>query len=265
MRVITLTTDFGLVDNYVGAMKGVILRVAPQVHIVDITHLTPPQDIRRAMTVLQGIVPYYAPDTIHVVVVDPGVGSERRPLAIQTPQGFFVGPDNGVFAQVIAAAGSYITIVHLNNPAYWLPGVSRTFHGRDIFAPVAAHLANDVPLALLGTPISDPVMLPLLHAERLPDGRIRGHIVAIDHFGNLISDVPAAWLVGAHWRFDIAGRRIDGLSHTYAAAAPGQLLALIGSSDQLEVAVRNGSAAQQLGVQVGEPIEAVAHDTVRSA
>lgn len=268
MSVITLTTDFGQSDSYVGAMKGVILGIAPQACIVDISHQAPPQDVRRAIAILQGIVPYYPPDTIHVVVVDPGVGSQRRPIAIRTAQGVFVGPDNGVFTRVIAdaaASGSLFAILHLDNPTYWLPAVSWTFHGRDIFAPVAAHLAAGAPFASLGTPIDDPVTLPLSQPQRLLDGRIRGQIVAVDHFGNLISDVPAEWLASRHWRFHIAGQLVDGLCQTYAAAAPGQLLALIGSGGQLEIAVRNGSAAQQLGVQADEPIEAIVHDTERNS
>jgi hypothetical protein len=248
-------------------MKGVILRIAPQVHIVDITHQVPPQDVRRATAILDDIVPYYPSDAIHVVVVDPGVGSQRRPIVICGTQGVFVGPDNGVFSHTIVHAktvGVTLTTWHLDNPAYWLPTVSRTFHGRDIFAPVAAYLAIGVPCASLGTPIDNPMTLPVSPPQRLPSGRIRGQIIAIDHFGNLISDVPAAWLAGKRWHFQIASQWVDGLSETYADAAPGQMLALIGSSGKLEIAVRNGSAAQQLGVQPGEPIEAMAHDIKRN-
>lgn len=268
MGIITLTTDFGLSDSYVGAMKGVILRIAPDARLVDITHLAPPQDIVRASAILQGIVPYYPPETVHVVVIDPGVGSERRPIAVRTAQGFFVGPDNGVFTRVIADAvdaGSPPGIRHLDNPSYWLPAISWTFHGRDIFAPVAAHLASGAAFEDLGPVIDDPVLLSLSSAARRPDGSIRGRIVSVDHFGNLVSDVPAGWLAGRSWRFHIAGRLINGLSPTYAAVAPGEILALIGSSGQLEIAVRNGSAAQQLGVQAGEPIAAMPHDIEHNA
>lgn len=266
MSIITLTTDFGLADSYVGAMKGVILRIAPQAQLVDITHQAPPQDVRAAMAILQGVVPYFPATAVHLVVVDPGVGSRRRPIAIRTEQGVFVGPDNGVFTPVIAAAGdSSIAVLHLDNPAFWLPTISHTFHGRDLFAPVAAHLAAGTPFEAVGAPIHDPVLLPLSAPRRQAGGRIRGQVVYVDHFGNLISDVPAEWLAGRSWQFYIAGRRVDGLSQTYAAVEPGQLLALIGSSGQLEVAVRNGSAAQQLGVSAGEPIEADTHDIMRNA
>ena len=262
MSIITLTTDFGLADSYVGVMKGVILRIAAQAQLIDITHLVPPQDVRAAMTILQSVLPYFPPTAIHLVVVDPGVGSQRRPIAIRASQGVFVGPDNGVFTPVIAAATSSSppTILHLDNPAYWLPAISRTFHGRDIFAPVAAHLAAGTPFEAVGAPIHDPIMLPLSEPQRLSGGSIRGQIITIDHFGNLVSDVPAAWLAGRRWRFRIAGQQIGDLSQAYAAVEPGQLVALIGSSGQLEIAMRNGNAARQLGLRVGEPIEALAHD-----
>lgn len=273
MSVITLTTDFGLADSYVGAMKGVILTIAPAARIVDISHMLPPQDILRAAQFVQEFVPYFPAGAIHVVVVDPGVGSDRRPIAVRTATATFVGPDNGLFSQVLAAgdpraqagegpepasgqAAGATEVIWLNKAAYWLPQVSHTFHGRDVFAPVAAHLAAGVPFAALGTPITDAVVLPAVYPTRRSDGVVCGRIVYADHFGNLVSNLPAEWLAGRRWVFRLAGGQVAGLSQTYADVPSGQLLALIGSSGRLEIAVRNGSAAAQLGVQAGEPIEA---------
>lgn len=273
MSVITLTTDFGLADSYVGAMKGVILTIAPAARIVDISHMLPPQDILRAAQFVREFVPYFPASAIHVVVVDPGVGSDRRPIAVRTATATFVGPDNGLFSHVLAAgdpraqagegsepvsgqAAGATEVIWLNKAAYWLPQVSHTFHGRDIFAPVAAHLAAGVPFAALGTPITDAVVLQAVYPTRQPDGVVCGRIVYADHFGNLVSNLPAEWLAGRRWVFRLAGRQVAGPSQTYADVPSGQLLALIGSSGRLEIAVRNGSAAAQLGVQAGEPIEA---------
>jgi len=238
VTVITLTTDFGLADSYVAAMKGVILRIVADATLVDISHLVPAQDVRRGSAVLRDAAPYFPAGTIHIAVVDPGVGSARRPIAVRTPQATFVGPDN---------------------PQVWLPAVSHTFHGRDIFAPVAAHLAAGMPFERLGTLVDDPVLLHAAVPQRLPNGAIRGHIETIDHFGNLVSDIPANWLAGSPWTIHIAGLAIPGLSATYAQVPPGAVLALIGSSGGLEVAVRNGDAAAHLRVQPGEPIEARPH------
>lgn len=258
MPIITLTTDFGLADSYVAAMKGVILSIAPQATVVDITHLIAPQNVREAAYVLATALPYFPPDTVHVAIVDPGVGSARRPLAAQVGSSYLVGPDNGVFSYALPA-GQPAVCVHLNNPAYWLPRVSRTFHGRDIFSPVAAHLANGVPLAMLGAPIDDPMCFDIQPARRELDGTLYGQIIHVDHFGNLVSNIPGDWLAGRLWSARIAGQPIAGPSLTYAAAAPGQLLALVSSDGTLEVALRDGSAAERLGVQAGEPITVHPH------
>lgn len=268
MTIITLTTDFGLVDSYVAIMKGVILGIAPGVRIVDNTHGIPPQNVQAAAYALQRIRLYFPPGTIHVAVVDPGVGSARRPLTIRSSQAYYVGPDNGLFSEALTEIAGRLpqnsdkapAVICLDNPAYWLPTVSQTFHGRDIFAPVAAHLAAGAPFEALGSPIGDPVILASTQPARLDDGRIRGQIVHVDHFGNLLSDVPAEWLAGRRWTFAIADQEVAGLSPAYATAAPGHLLALIGSSGALEIAVRDGSAAERLEVQAGEPIEARSND-----
>lgn len=258
MTIITLLTDFGLSDSYVAAMKGVIAGIAPQATVIDITHQIAPQNVRAAAYVLATALPYFPPGTIHVAIVDPGVGSARRPMAAQVGGYTLVGPDNGVFTYALPA-GQPAICVHLDNPAYWLPAVSRTFHGRDIFSPVAAHLANGAPLAALGAPIDNPVLFDVQPPRREPDGSLRGQIVHVDRFGNLVSNIPGGWLAGKLWIVRIAGQQVVGPSLTYAAAAPGQLLALVSSDGTLEIALRDGSAAARLGVAAGEPIEAAPH------
>lgn len=253
MSVITLTTDFGQRDAYVGAMKGVILGINPQATLVDLSHEITPQAVEEAAYVLWTACPYFPSGTVHVVVVDPGVGSARRPIAIQTERAFFVGPDNGVFSYVLATEGPGL-VVHLTNPRYWRPQVSSTFHGRDIFAPVAAHLSLGVPIGELGEPIEDPVILPLARPEGRGD-QVVGRVVHVDHFGNVITNLEPAHLpAGQDLVIQVAGHRVQGLSPTYSAARPGELVALWGSDGLLEIAVREGNAAALLGIRVGDPV-----------
>lgn len=258
MPIITLTTDFGLQDAYVGAMKGVILSIAPGATIVDITHCIPPQAVAQAAFILAAAAPYFPTGTVHVVVVDPGVGGQRRPIAVQTAQAVFVAPDNGVLTPILqsgASGGSPMAVIHLTRREYWLPQVSHTFHGRDIFAPVAAYLARGVPITSLGEPISDPVVLDLPQPRRMPDGSLEGQVVYVDQFGNLVTNIPAEWLDRAvQWRIEVAGHTVERLSATYSDVPSGHLLALIGSVGALELAVREGSAARALGVSIGEPV-----------
>lgn len=253
MTIITLTTDFGLADGYVGAMKGVILSLAPQVRLVDLSHEIAPQAVRQAAYVLSRAVPFFPAGTLHVAVVDPGVGGVRRPLLVTTPHAAFVGPDNGLFTFALADPAAQVWA--LDRSEYWLPAVSRTFHGRDIFAPVAAHLANGVLPQDLGSPITDAVRLAPLLAERIGNNRIRGHVVHVDRFGNLISNVPGAWIATGRWQCAIASQRIACSGDTYSAVEPGELLALVSSDGTVEVAVREGNAAQVLQVTTGQPIE----------
>jgi S-adenosylmethionine hydrolase len=256
--VITLTTDFGQKDGYVGTMKGVILSIAPLARIVDISHDIRPQDLRQAMYILSTAVPYFPPSTVHVVVVDPGVGSARRPIAVRTGSAYYVAPDNGVLSYPLGEPDS--SVVHLDCAEYWLPVVSNTFHGRDIFSPVGAHLAAGVPFHVLGTEISDAITLPLPQPERLADGSLRGQVQHADRFGNLITDIPMSWLAeGMGWRFEIAGRRIAGLSITYAAVARGELIALAGSDGLLEISIREGNAAETLPASAGTVVTAMPH------
>ncbi len=256
--MITLLTDFGTVDAYAGILHGVILCINPQAAIVDLTHNIAAQDVQAAAFALSTAYSYFRADTVHVAVVDPGVGGERRGIAVRTPRGTFVAPDNGVLSYVLARE-SVGEMVHLTNARYWLSPLSNTFHARDLFAPVAAHLSLGVPVSEMGSALQDPVRFALSEARIGEDGRISGQVLHVDRFGNLITNVPGAWLsVGRSWRVRVADRDVRGPLQAYVRAADGDLLGLIGSSGYLEIAMRNGSAADalQLGrgaeVQVGE-------------
>lgn len=256
-RVITLTTDFGVRDAYVGTMKGVILGINPEATIVDLCHEIVPQDVRQGALALYNACRYFPVGTIHVAVVDPGVGSERRPIAVGTSQAVFVGPDNGVFSLVVGGweRRSEVTIVHLTEPRFWLPEVSSTFHGRDIFSPVAAHLSLGVPLEALGQVVDDMVRLSLPQPEVRDDGTILAQVLRIDRFGNVITSVPEGLVAEEDVSaVEIGGRQISRLSHTYSQVESGALVALIGSEGFLEVAVRDGNAARTLEVAVGAPV-----------
>ncbi len=251
MSIIALTTDFGLADGFVGIMKGVILGIAPHARLVDLTHDIEPQNVRQALFILARATPYFPAGTIHLAVVDPGVGSQRRPLLVTTARASYVGPDNGLFSQALAEPGAQAW--ELDRPRYWLPRISRTFHGRDIFAPVAAHLANGVTPEQLARPIGDPVRIALPEPSRQPDGSVIGEIVHVDRFGNLISNIPAPWVADGRWRCQIAGQNAV-LATTYADVAVGTLVGVISSGETVELAVRNGNAARLLNVGVGETV-----------
>jgi S-adenosylmethionine hydrolase len=250
MTIITLTTDFGSADGYVGAMKGVILGIAPNVRLVDLSHEIAAQDVRGAEYVLGRAAAFFPAGTVHLAVVDPGVGSRRRPLLITTPQAIYVGPDNGLFTFALDEAQA--AVFELDQPEFWLPNISRTFHGRDIFAPVAAHVTCGVAPRTLGSPISDPVRLPTVAPQRRADGHVAGHIIHVDRFGNLITDIPGGWVDEGRWCVEIAGRQVSQFGATYEVAETGTLLVLVSSAGTLEIAARDGNAAAQLGVGVGE-------------
>jgi len=254
--LITLLTDFGTRDPYVAAMKGVILAVNPEAELVDLSHEVPPQDIAAGAFFLAAAVPYFPTGTIHLAVVDPGVGTARRGLAAKAGGHFLVGPDNGLFHLVFRET-SALTVVSLENPAYFRPEVSPTFHGRDIFAPVAAHLSLGVPLPELGPPLREPVRLPFPEPV-FSDTRVEGQIVAVDRFGNLVSNIPwealKHWLTGRPFRLHLGSLVLTNLSRTYADAAPGEALALVGSHGYLEIACNQASAAGSLGLGVGAAV-----------
>jgi S-adenosylmethionine hydrolase len=273
--LVTLTTDFGTADGYVGTMKGVILGIAPDARLVDLSHEIAPQDVRQAAYVLYTAYPFFPPHTVHLVVVDPGVGSARRPIGLRTPAGYFVGPDNGVFSYVMAREPVEV-VVELSDPRYRLPQVSHTFHGRDVFAPAAAHLAAGLFITALGPPVLDPVTFPLPRLEVSPD-TITGEVLHADHFGNVITSIgKLVWsgdeLVLEPAFHDVtgkeqvrfkaieativaAGQEIAGVFRTYAEVKPGAVLALVSSEGYLEIAVREGSAAQKLRLHTGDTVE----------
>lgn len=257
MVIISLLTDFGLIDGYPGIMKGVIYSIAPAVRIADVTHLISPQNVREGAIAVSRSYRYFPAGSIHVAVVDPGVGTYRRPLAMRLGDHYFVGPDNGLFSLVIQEARAKqlpCQIVFANNQEYWLPKPSNVFHGRDIFAPVAAHLGTGVGLDQLGEPVDDPILLPFPSPLITPHS-IQGEVIAVDHFGNLSTNIldtdipqPQSCTV------EIAGRTIRGLVKTFGDRPAGELIALIGTDHDLSISIVNGNAQAELSAGVGEKI-----------
>jgi len=258
MPTITLLTDFGTSDTYVGQMKGVIASIAPDTPVIDLTHEVPPQDVLAGAIELDGAVDAFPEGTIHVGVVDPGVGSHRRPIAMQTDRFTFVGPDNGLFTAV-AQRSDRCQAVALTECAYFRSRISATFHGRDVFAPAAAHLATGVALNKLGGPIPCPHRLELPQPTMSGD-TLHGRVLLIDHFGNLITNITSRELQshavadGDAMRTTVGEARIDGLSQTFSDVAEGEPVAYLGSGGRLEIAIRNGDAARSLSVRRGEPV-----------
>ncbi len=257
MPIITLTTDFGYRDGFVGTVKGVILGIAPDVQLVDLTHSISPQNILEGAMVLWRAAPFFSPGTVHLAIVDPGVGTQRRPLAARIRDQFFVGPDNGLFTLFMEDAekrGEDSIFINLNNPKYFLPKVSFTFHGRDIFGPIAAHLVKGVKLEALGDRIMDPVRIKMLKPEKTADGWI-AHITMVDVFGNLTTDLPANDVIDkGKVEFRLCGKTIHGMVESYSIKHPGDLIALVNSENYVEVSTVNGSAAQTLNAKAGDPI-----------
>lgn len=264
--VITLTTDFGLADSYVSEMKGVIIGLNPQARIVDITHAVQPQHLLQAVFLTQSAWPAFSNGSIHVAVVDPGVGTSRRAIALATPRGCVLGPDNGVLSaalpnEALPSAESGLVEVALpsschastiTNLQYLREPVSATFHGRDVFAPAAAHLSLGVSIEELGEPVDSVLAFPPLRARPRTDGTLAGKVIHIDHFGNAITDVQARDLPAGPFKAELSGRRISGLAMTYAGGEG--LIALVGGSGYLEIALPNGSAADALQIQIGDSV-----------
>jgi S-adenosylmethionine hydrolase len=253
-RPIFFLTDFGLADTYVGIVKAVILGIAPDARIVDLTHDVPAQDVPAGAFALLTAAPYLPPDAIVLAVVDPGVGTARRPIAVQAEGRTFVGPDNGLLSWAIGDAAACVV---LDRPELWLPAVSSTFHGRDLFGPVAAHVPRGVPIAEMGSPGGAIQLIPFPTPRRDQDaiGRtaaVRGEVVHVDRYGNLVTSLGAADLMPDQV-VTIAGRTIEGLAPHFQGGE-GVVIALLGSAGLLEIAVPNGSAALKLGVGVGEPV-----------
>ncbi len=258
MTIITLLTDFGLKDGYVGVMKGVIWGIASQAQLADITHQIQPQNVSEAALALGRVASFFPAGTIHLAVVDPGVGTQRRPIAARLGEQFFVGPDNGLCTLLVEQAHqakAQVQFVHLDRPQYWLAEISKVFHGRDIFSPAAAHLANGVPLAELGSPIQDPRLLEFLQPQRAAAGW-RGQVVLVDNFGNLSTNLTSQHVAGMKSPLvRIAGRQIHGLVSTFGNAQPGELVAMFGEADDLTVSIVNGDASAVLSIGAGEPVE----------
>jgi S-adenosyl-L-methionine hydrolase (adenosine-forming) len=254
--VVAFLTDFGTRDHYVGAMKGALLGVCPDATLVDLTHEVPPQDVLGGALELAAAYRFFPEGTIFVAVVDPGVGSRRRAIAAEAGAYRFVAPDNGVLTVVLREA-TPVRVVELSNPRYARDTVSRTFEGRDRFAPAAGWLARGVPLAAFGGEVSDYLLLDIPVVE-VRDNRVEGVVLRVDRFGNLITNIDRAAFErasrGKHTVLTVAGATIAGVVSTYAEAPEGELCALFGSSGHLEIAVRNGSAAALLAVGRCAPV-----------
>jgi S-adenosylmethionine hydrolase len=271
--VITLTTDFGYKDAYVASMKGVILGINPEASLVDISHSVKPQNILQAAFILSTTYRYFSKKSIHLVVVDPDVGSERRAIILRTPAASFVAPDNGVLSYIIQQSiiepvvkkgrlsikggikpGEHIEVVHITNPRFWRSKISPTFHGRDIFAPVAAALSLGFPPIEFGESLTSVEMLPIPCPGKRPDGSLAGHVIHIDNFGNLITDIQRENLppTGKVDTIEINNRFISGLVHTYSEG--NGLIALIGSSGYVELSLKGGNAASLLESKIGDEV-----------
>jgi S-adenosyl-L-methionine hydrolase (adenosine-forming) len=243
MSIITLLTDFGTADGYVAEMKGVLCTAVPTVVLVDLSHDIPAHDVEVARLAVARYWQRFPPGTVHLVVVDPGVGSERRALAATSEGRFLVGPDNGVLTPALLVPGS--RAVDLPIP----PGAAPTFHGRDVFAPAAAALARGVDLDSLGSPVAEPLLRRTPEPVRDSDGSFCGEVIAIDRFGNAITNLLAA----RAGTLELGTRRIP-VRRTYGDATPGEILALVGSSGLFEIAIRDGSAAATLSITRGTPV-----------
>ncbi len=255
MNIVTVTTDFGSRDPFAAILKGVIAGRAPTARVIDVTHGVPPHDVLAGALILRHTVPYFPPRTIHLVVVDPGVGGERRTLCVETTRALLVGPDNGVLS-LAAPRAEIRRIIHVTEERFFLAPRSATFHGRDVFAPVAAALAAGTPPERLGAEVPDLHRLQLPRVAREPHA-LRGQVIYVDHFGNLVSNVSEAELDGLASvapKIAIGTVRLHGLASSYSAVERGQPLAVINSWGLVEIAVREGSARERLGVTVGEPV-----------
>ncbi len=256
--IVTFTSDFGLEDWFVGVVHGVIHDLCPQARIVDLTHAIPPGRIDRAAFVLEAAAPDFPAGSIHLAVVDPGVGTGRRALAVHAHGQYFVGPDNGLleWAHADSKAEAHV----LSETRYFRLPLSRTFHGRDVFAPVAAHLACGVKLTSFGARVADPVRLER-ELSRPTDGELLGRVMWVDQFGNALTNIGADALARvlpgvpqADLEVEIGGRRIRGIARSYGDARVGTLVAIVGSSGRLEIAQVGGAAAERLGLGEGDPV-----------
>jgi len=271
--VITLTTDFGTDDAYVASMKGVILTISPEAAIVDICHSIEPRNILQASFILSTTHRYFPEGTVHVAVVDPGVGSERKAIILKTPSSFFVAPDNGILSYILdefcptspgvspstsinmerRKLGVELEAIAITNSEFWQHPVSTTFHGRDIFAPVAGHLSLGTPLHRFGDSVEQLNVFPLPQPFRDNSGNLDGCILHIDHFGNLITSIRDNDLPGEEFLIEVCNQRIQNISRFYAEKEG--LAAIIGSSGYLEISLKDGNAASALGAKISDLIK----------
>ena len=273
--IVTLTTDFGYDDAYVAAVKGAILNINPEANIVDVSHSIKPQDILQAAFILSAAYRYFPKNTVHVAIVDPGVGTERRGIILKTPPAIFVAPDNGILSYVIddifaVESGALAEESHnlreivfkkgleaaaITDPRFWRHPVSPTFHGRDIFAPVAAGLSLGISLYEFGEKINSLHVLPIPKPAPDANGHLVGRILHVDRFGNLITNIRNSNLPGKNVVIELAGNCIEGVSDYYAQKE--SMMALLGSSGYLEISLRDGSACDYLGAAVGDEIRVI--------
>lgn len=251
--IITLTTDFGLTDAYVGQMKGAVLSVCPQAVLVDLSHHIPPQDVTAAGRMVVSSYRFFPAGSVHVAVVDPGVGTARRPLAVRADGHVFVAPDNGLLTGLLDRAEE---IREITDPEMMRPEVSATFHGRDIFGPTAGHLARGLDVAAVGPLVGNPVHLE----EDRPladESGLTGRVTAIDHFGNLVTDIPAGEVperMRGEVEVETGGTTMTGIHRTYGQVAPGAVLALVGSHGFVEIGVNRGRADRLLEAGPGQRV-----------
>jgi S-adenosylmethionine hydrolase len=253
--LITLTTDFGYRDPFVGIMKGIIAAINPQAQVIDISHGVPAQDVMAGALILQHSVRYFAAGTIHVAVIDPEVGGARKPILLEQAGRYLIGPDNGVLTMALEGRPPD-RIVELTNASFHLRQVGNTFHGRDIFAPVAAHLSLGVPPKTFGSPLDSLINLlmpPVVHG----DNRLDGEIIYADNFGNLFTNISERDLTGLPKRrlqVELAGLELGGLVVNYAETRPGEFACLVNSWDLLEIAINRGNARQRIGAKIGDKV-----------
>jgi S-adenosyl-L-methionine hydrolase (adenosine-forming) len=253
--ILTLTTDFGLRDFYAGALKGSILTINPGIQVIDVAHTITGHDVLEAAFIIRGFYRSFPKGTAHVAVVDPGVGGARRPILVESKDYYFIGPDNGIFSYVYQMEGTF-RVVHLTATQHFAAGVSDTFHGRDIFGPVAAHLLDGLDPRWLGQEITDFTRLPLPEVTAAGN-RVAGQVVYVDRFGNLVTNIEGAMLAaaaGRRLRVSAGAAVIDGLSQSYDRVAPGAPVALVGSLQTLEISVNRGSASAVLGLARGAEV-----------
>ncbi len=254
MQIITLTTDFGGSDPYAGILKGVILNIFPYAKIVDITHNIPPQDIWQASWTIESSYNFFPHGTIHLCIVDPDVGSARKSILLETKNYFFIGPDNGIFTSIIEKE-EIIDVIELTEKKYWLQNISQTFHGRDIFAPVSAHLAKGTVSKDFGLPLQKEnlVKLPLNNFTKNEKG-YTGIVRHIDHFGNLVTNIPDT-ILSNKIQGKFKGIDFKGLVANYSESEPNKLFAIKGSSGYLELFVNKGNAAKITNAKIGDKVE----------